>query len=665
MTTYNTQNPLGSTDPRDLYDNAENLDNLVNGDQAAYNDRLGKSRKSWQGIEDEFSAFIAASGYEFVGDYAAGIELTGYQQVVRDINGEFWRLSGSVTLPYTTTGAGLPEGGNFVAVGDAVLRQELAGSLASGQGANLVNGATIYAGSVAELEALSLEEGTCVYLTQEGRAGNFVVKSGTPPSDPQKGIYIVLANGNYAQRIGFQFVTPEMYGAKGDGVSDDTAAIQAAVDSGMRVLFSAGDYKITSQINVMTRGQILSGSGWATASGGAASRIFSSNDIVFFRVSGNYCQFENLFLESTAASHNKPHIHFAGDAFPSVRYCRLSSVENVNATGGGILLDDGAGGLGGSAGLISNCNISHGFIDVRRSDVHIKNSFCWANSRPYAIKAVGSVGNLSIEGCDILPPQTTVPGLKAGIYLSGSLSIPKIINVNFDGNNSLSTGPGLLAENGVINLLVNGGNAFGHDQDCIILDSIIAPVVSNVAFTNNNRSGNGSVDILLRESFAQLLEKPLIQGNSFTQTAAKTGIAGAAIKLAAGTFRRGVQIINNTIHQPGSGGGYSDVEINLEDGEFANALNGSLSGNIGTRTHYSCSGMISISADESFKTIPYGVKMAYAPRPDQIKLSFASVYNGINEYRFNAAALPGTTTMGLGFPSSHPAFDLYWSVDLS
>src|SRR5690554_6312996 len=125
MTTYSTGNPLGSTDPRDLYDNAENLDNLVNGDQAAYNDRLGKSRKSWQGIEDEFAAFIAASGYQFAGDYAAGIEITQYNQVVRDTSGEFWRVSGSTELPYTTTGAGLPEGGALVPVGDAAIRQQL------------------------------------------------------------------------------------------------------------------------------------------------------------------------------------------------------------------------------------------------------------------------------------------------------------------------------------------------------------------------------------------------------------------------------------------------------------------------------------------------------------------------------------------------------------
>ena len=180
MTTYNTQNPLGSSDPRDLYDNAENLDNFVNGEQPAYDDRLGKSRKSWAGMESDFqdeqtrresefdaaqddregvfNAYLVSAGYQFAGDYAAGIEITQYNQVVRDSNGEFWRVSGSNALPYTTTGAGLPEGGAFVAVGDAALRQELALPVSGGNGALHVSGAVIYADTIADLQALDTSE---------------------------------------------------------------------------------------------------------------------------------------------------------------------------------------------------------------------------------------------------------------------------------------------------------------------------------------------------------------------------------------------------------------------------------------------------------------------------------------------------------------------------
>lgn len=149
MTTYNTGNPIGSKDPRDLYDNAENLDTAVNDtSRDTWSDRLGRSRKTMSGMERQFDAaedyrettfvstqadkqnrfndFIASSGYQFLGDYAAGIEITEYNQIIRDSDGEFWRLSGQVGLPYTTTGAGLPEDDSLTPLGDAVLRQELA-----------------------------------------------------------------------------------------------------------------------------------------------------------------------------------------------------------------------------------------------------------------------------------------------------------------------------------------------------------------------------------------------------------------------------------------------------------------------------------------------------------------------------------------------------------
>lgn len=148
MTTYRTGNPIGSTDPRDLYDNAENLDEAVNTAGPQWVDRFGRFRlplmeqerqfvsaqdrregefQVYQAVrEQEFRTFIASSGYQFVGDYAPGIEITQYNQLIRDSNGEFWRVSGQVDLPYITTGAGVPEDDALVPAGDAVLRQDLA-----------------------------------------------------------------------------------------------------------------------------------------------------------------------------------------------------------------------------------------------------------------------------------------------------------------------------------------------------------------------------------------------------------------------------------------------------------------------------------------------------------------------------------------------------------
>lgn len=216
---YNTGNPVGSADPRDLYDTATVADNLVNGSDATYPDRLGVDRRSWKSVEDQaaqqqadFDDFLASSGYQFMGDYAAGIELTTYNQIVRDGSGEFWRVSGSTTLPYTTTGAGLPEGGAFVAVGEAVLRQEL-NSNTAGNGSDLIahtgtddtvtetldrhtaaiDKRTIFVGSVADIEALSTSNG-CQALLGGIRLGKFEFDSSdlsaSVSSDPLQGIYI-------------------------------------------------------------------------------------------------------------------------------------------------------------------------------------------------------------------------------------------------------------------------------------------------------------------------------------------------------------------------------------------------------------------------------------------------------------------------------------------
>ncbi|HEL4264230.1 TPA: hypothetical protein UM515_003960, partial [Stenotrophomonas maltophilia] len=59
MTTFNTGNPLGSNSPKDLYDNAENLDNGINGTALTWQDRRGVTRKSWNGIETDFQQFLA------------------------------------------------------------------------------------------------------------------------------------------------------------------------------------------------------------------------------------------------------------------------------------------------------------------------------------------------------------------------------------------------------------------------------------------------------------------------------------------------------------------------------------------------------------------------------------------------------------------------------
>ena len=153
--THNTGNPIGSTSPKDLSDNARNLDYLSLGPNPSYPDRKGVPRKSWSGMEGEHNAdqvrresefdqgqavrseqfvrFMESSGYSSVGDYGPGLRIERYSQyVMRD--GQPYRLSSLAAVPYTTTGDWATESDAFILLGDDVLRQELADPSKAGRG---------------------------------------------------------------------------------------------------------------------------------------------------------------------------------------------------------------------------------------------------------------------------------------------------------------------------------------------------------------------------------------------------------------------------------------------------------------------------------------------------------------------------------------------------
>lgn len=77
-----------------------------------------------------------------------------------------------------------------------------------------------------------------------------------------------------------EFVTPEMYRAAGDGVTDDTAAIQEAINTNKKVVFATGKtYCITDAL--LVSGQTIIDLNWATV------KVIASCDSVFTYDGGN------------------------------------------------------------------------------------------------------------------------------------------------------------------------------------------------------------------------------------------------------------------------------------------------------------------------------------------------------------------------------------------
>ncbi len=114
MTTFNTGNRLGSNSPKDLYDNAENLDNGINGTAKTWTDRLGVVRKSWTGIETDFQQFLAdGSTIEFP-TWAAASAAAGAGQI--PLNRQVAVVGDAGTHTDPISGQAVPNSGRYVMV---------------------------------------------------------------------------------------------------------------------------------------------------------------------------------------------------------------------------------------------------------------------------------------------------------------------------------------------------------------------------------------------------------------------------------------------------------------------------------------------------------------------------------------------------------------------
>ncbi len=138
MTTYATGNPLGSKDPRDLYDNAENFDAAMNDRvNTTWNDRFGVSRPTMKGYEEQFNDWLDAQGFEpgFL-VYVDSIPPTPLivdrptQLIQRD--GNLYSVKRPASFPVELTGNWSTDQNLLVAQVDRTLQDTLATSAGAG-----------------------------------------------------------------------------------------------------------------------------------------------------------------------------------------------------------------------------------------------------------------------------------------------------------------------------------------------------------------------------------------------------------------------------------------------------------------------------------------------------------------------------------------------------
>ena len=96
-----TTNPVPSNDPTDLLFNAQKLDQVVNGSDQYYTDRLGVNRRTVEGISAAADVVLGGLGYAPPVAYASGISLTLTTQTV-EYSGEVYAPK-VASLPFTTS----------------------------------------------------------------------------------------------------------------------------------------------------------------------------------------------------------------------------------------------------------------------------------------------------------------------------------------------------------------------------------------------------------------------------------------------------------------------------------------------------------------------------------------------------------------------------------
>ncbi|MGL3745663.1 hypothetical protein ACSYE6_32225 (plasmid) [Pseudomonas aeruginosa] len=120
--------PLGSKDPRVLYKNAKNFDYAMNDrESVSWVDRFGVSRKTWFGVEQQVNDYLASQGFEpGVLEYVDGSPLTvdrPTQLIQRGDN--IYSVKRPASFPVELTGNWATDQNLLVAQIDQTLRQEL------------------------------------------------------------------------------------------------------------------------------------------------------------------------------------------------------------------------------------------------------------------------------------------------------------------------------------------------------------------------------------------------------------------------------------------------------------------------------------------------------------------------------------------------------------
>lgn len=301
------------------------------------------------------------------------------------------------------------------------------------------------------------------YSAEDGGAADYTI---TDSGIPSVGKVLECANGKYANLVEPKFGIPEVYGAKGDGASDDTAYLELAAQTGTMVLTSGKTYKSTlitlsNDLVVYGNGATVNCSSWLST-----NYKLKVDGVTFTSISSG------VPITINSANSEVTNCKFSGFDNYSVKgyNCNNLVVKNCYTSNGGCCLINGSNDVYNVT--IDSCTVENGTTtwayyfnsvdsagEVRASTI----SNCLVNKTQKGGIFPGGYAN-QVQGCTViqsgLDPTNPDPyGRAIWVHECDGVNVVNCVVQNCKAGISVINGKNCVIDN----CLVNGINNYAID----------------------------------------------------------------------------------------------------------------------------------------------------------------------------------------------------------